>query len=118
MSIDLAVIGQALRDARQRRGLTQRDVARRLGVTPQQVSLVEQGRVKAPIDRLHAHGRIVGVDLRVVLVAPGDPRADLMSRLEATIPELDEGSLETLRAWLDVWERRRAAASRRPPQQA
>lgn len=64
-------LGTLLRAARIRRGLTQADVARALGVTVQAVSKLENNAGRASFDRIHRLCLLLGLEL--ALRAKGEP---------------------------------------------
>ena len=47
-------IGERLREARQSQGLTARDVAKRIGVSPSLISQIETGRSQPSVGTLYA----------------------------------------------------------------
>ena len=54
-------IGQNFRLLREQAGLTQKEIARMLGVSFQQIQKYERGENRLPVDRLHALKNILGV---------------------------------------------------------
>lgn len=56
-------LGTLLRAARLRRGLTQADVAKRLGVSTQAVSRLENNAGRASFDRIHRLCLLLDLDL-------------------------------------------------------
>lgn len=56
-------LGELLRAARLRRGLTQADVARGLGISVQAVSKLERNAGRASFDRVHRLCLLVGMEL-------------------------------------------------------
>lgn len=64
---------RALHRARRRAGLTQTDVATKMGVFQPSVSALELGRVQVRVDVLQRYARACGARLRLVLeTAPAD----------------------------------------------
>jgi transcriptional regulator with XRE-family HTH domain len=59
------VVGRAIRAARQEMGLTQADVAARLGVNPSYVTNLEAGRVNATIGQLAHIAEALGTGIDV-----------------------------------------------------
>lgn len=108
MAIDYVALGAMLRDARERKGLTQEQVGRRLNCTGAAISLIEKGRVRAPVERVERFADVVGCSLSVYFAAPGDARAELLVRLAAHLPELEPPLVEALQAWVDLWDKKRA----------
>jgi transcriptional regulator with XRE-family HTH domain len=71
---DIAVqIGRRLRDRRLELGLSQVDLARRLGVTYQQVQKYERGANRIAADRLHDLARILDVPIAYFYGGAGVP---------------------------------------------
>ena len=66
-----AVVGQNIRVHRQRRGLTQEDLARKVGVTKQQIQKYELGVNRLSPDRLNQIAVVLGVPL--VTLFEGNP---------------------------------------------
>ena len=67
-----AVVGRAVRQARLDVGLTQAQVARRLGTSPTYVSVLETGRTNPTVGQLFAVALALGVefDVRFTALAP------------------------------------------------
>lgn len=78
-----AVVGRAIRDARREVGVTQAELARRLGTSPPYVSLLETGRGNPTIGQVSAVASALGVEFHVELRVP-EPV------VEPAIPELAE----------------------------
>ena len=55
------LIGRNFRTLREQAGLTQKEIAHRLGVSFQQIQKYERGENRLPVDRLHALKNILGV---------------------------------------------------------
>lgn len=55
------LIGRNFRSLREQAGLTQKEIAHRLGVSFQQIQKYERGENRLPVDRLHALKNILGV---------------------------------------------------------
>lgn len=62
-------LGPLLRAERLRQGLTQLDVARRLGVTVQEVSRLENNADRASFDRVHRVCRVLKLELSLGTVS-------------------------------------------------
>lgn len=56
-----------LREAREKSGLTQADVAKRLGVTQSYISKIEAGQVSISIILLKKLSKVYGIDIRHLL---------------------------------------------------
>jgi HTH-type transcriptional regulator/antitoxin HipB len=61
-----AQLGSQLRAARLQAGLTQADVAGRLGITTQAVSRLEKEAGKASFDRIHRLCALLGLDIALL----------------------------------------------------
>lgn len=111
MPLDYIDIGERLQRARKAAGRTQKDVARDLGVTPQNISLVEKGQVKWPVDKLEQYAEAIGARVLFSIADPDDPASTVLARLGGIIHELDPGTFSTLRALVDLWEAQHAAGA-------
>ena len=64
-------IGKRIRDLREERGLTQREVARRAGLTPSGVGFIEHGQTRNPsAETVVAIARALGVPVKDLLEEP------------------------------------------------
>jgi transcriptional regulator with XRE-family HTH domain len=64
-------IGKRIRDLREERGLTQREVARRAGLTPSGVGFIEHGQTRKPsAETVVAIARALGVPVKELLEEP------------------------------------------------
>jgi transcriptional regulator with XRE-family HTH domain len=68
-------LGQRLRAARARRGMTLRELARRIGISPSLVSQIETGKAQPSVKTLYAITTELGVSLDAMFVADGSPGA-------------------------------------------
>src|SRR5215218_2469263 len=67
-------IGKRIRDLREERGLTQREVARRAGLTPSGVGFIEHGQTRKPsAETVVAIARALGVPVKELLEEPVAP---------------------------------------------
>ena len=71
-----AQLGDILRSARNRRGLTQADIATQLGVSTQAVSRLERNAGKASVERIHTLCQVLGLDLLLAEKPKINLRAD------------------------------------------
>jgi transcriptional regulator with XRE-family HTH domain len=85
-NIASVVVGRAIHDARKEVGVTQVELARRMGTSAPYVSLVETGRTNPTLGQLSAIASALGVELDVQFRVPA-PFA------EPTIPQ--PGDLQT-----------------------
>lgn len=106
MAIDFVEIGSRLRLAREHRGWTQAQLAKKLSVTPQYVSLIEKGRVKATAATLDAMADLLGLPFLLHVGRHGDDRASIVVRLDRVLDHLEPSVVDTLTAWVDLWERK------------
>lgn len=79
-SIASAVVGRALREARRAVGMTQAELAGRLGTSAPYVSLIETGHGNPTIGQLSAVATALGVEMDVQFRLPAD-------LVEPVIPE-------------------------------
>ena len=70
------LVGERLRDARKAMGLTQREVAERLGIGPSAVARIETGRENLTIGRLARVAGALGVGLDIQFPVPDDRAED------------------------------------------
>lgn len=88
-----ADLGRQLRLARLSAGLSQRLVARLIGLSQAQVSRIERGRRAASVVVLATFAAVVGLDLSVKLFPGGSPVRDaasahLLGRLQKRLPDM------------------------------
>ena len=73
------IIGKIFKDFRHKKGITQKTIADRLGVTPQMIQLYERGEARIPLSRLIDICDLIGVNIttfvRVVIKAIGENNA-------------------------------------------
>jgi transcriptional regulator with XRE-family HTH domain len=79
-------LGQRLRRERAERGLSLRELARRLDVSPSLVSQIETGKVQPSVRTLYAMVSELGVSLDDVFPSDAGGRSDAGSRLAARRP--------------------------------
>lgn len=75
-----------LREARLRAGLSQTELARRIGKAPSAISRWERGHVEPSLERLRAIIRATGHDLTVGLAVADDHDVTLIRRCLARAP--------------------------------
>ena len=111
MAIDFVAIGQNLRRAREARAWTQTQAGRKLGVSGAAVSLVESGESHG-IKTIERYAELLGCPFVLHVGAHADARSALLARLARSLDKADDGTVETISAWIDIWERRSAAGVR------
>ena len=118
-------LGAMIRDARVRRGMTQDQLARRIGAVGSYVSMVETGVRKWPQELIAPIADALGLDQIDMAIAAGlisppcdhpmqstDPMLDeLIDKLRRV--QLSEERVALLGVILDVWEEKEPAAPRR-----
>ena len=58
-------VGQQIRDARKAKGMTQKEVGDKLGVSESAVNRYENGKVNASLDTLQKLVNVIGVSLEI-----------------------------------------------------
>lgn len=101
--MDYKVIGKTLRTLRERRGIRQHVVAAELGMTASNLSLIEAGKVRTPVENLEKYAAIMGCALSIVVVDPADPVGALLSRFHEALPLLRPVNQRALGALLEVY---------------
>ena len=92
-------LGTRLREARQRAGLTLREVARQLGVSASFVSQLENGKSQPSVVTLYSLTQLLGVSIDRMFERDGEPE----DRQTASVPRSGErGAGQAARAQLDV----------------
>jgi len=112
MPLDYIRMGAELRAAREAKGLTQPEIARKLGMTASNLSRIEKGAV-TPIENIERYAAIVGCRVAVVFATPGNRLGLLAARLAYLVqgmdPVTDASLIDTLSAWADSWEAKQKA---------
>ena len=102
-------VSSVLQKTRQRAGLTQADLAQRVGTTQSAISRLENGRVRPSIETIERLAKACGATLELRLRTPEAPTAEFESNLSLT----PAGRLDQLiRAVQFVVEGRRAMVRR------
>lgn len=76
--------GKAMRDAREGLGLSQSDVAHRLGITPAAVGHYEKGLAKPPLPRAEQLAKLLKISITQIPVSNRPSAAAAMERAEAS----------------------------------
>jgi len=98
-------IGAQVRELRRRRGLTQEELARAAGLSPQVIRKLEQGRGLVRFETLHAIARVLGVETVMMSTSTTpDPELPASEAREAALAEI-RGVLDppTLPAGAPLW---------------
>jgi transcriptional regulator with XRE-family HTH domain len=100
-------LGAAIRAAREARGLSLRELARRVDVSPSFVSQVERGKANPSVGTLYALVSVLGVSLNQLLGGPADPvqllAPDSWPRIEKAVVRRGERGRVQMSGV--VWER-------------
>ena len=82
---DITNFYRALQDARRRSGLTQRELAERIGTSQPAVASLERGDGNPTIDTLARYARAAGVVLRLALEPPTTPPDRVVERYKQDV---------------------------------
>jgi transcriptional regulator with XRE-family HTH domain len=105
-------VGIRARELRKASGLTLKDIALRMGTTPQTVQRLETGSMTISLDWLEAFAAALGIPVILFFVTPG---TDAESATELMIcKEVDRRVAETAKT-LAAWLRDQAATLDRQP---
>ncbi|MEX2106222.1 MAG: helix-turn-helix domain-containing protein [Solirubrobacterales bacterium] len=95
-------MGQRLRTAREQRGLSLREVARRLGISASALSQIETGKSRPSVKTLYAIVSELGLSMDQLLAGPADKSGSLIVQRAESRPSLSLDSGVT-------WDRLTAA---------
>lgn len=111
MGMDREGVRVALADLRQRRGVTQAELARRMGKSVSYVSYLERGgRSNPTLEALESWATALGVSVQYVITGadvqlPDDEESRaLMADLVQALPKLADEQKQILRAMLASWQ--------------
>lgn len=93
-------LGRSIADHRRLRGLTQEQVAERLGVEQETISRFERGATLPPLNRLLDLTEVLGVSLDAVLAGGPARQIDQASDIAARLSLLCEEDREWVRRWV------------------
>lgn len=93
-------LGRSIADHRRLRGLTQEQVAERLGVEQETISRFERGATLPPLNRLLDLTEVLGVSLDAVLAGGPARQTDQASDIAARLSQLCEEDREWVRRWV------------------
>ena len=94
-------IGRAIAHARQRRGLTQEQVAEKLGVEQETVSRFERGVVLPPLGRLAELAEALSVPMTQLVRAGSTQIPDQALEVVELLSGLKPSDREFVRRWVD-----------------
>lgn len=86
-------VGRALVEERRRCGLSQQQVAERIGIEPETVSRIETGVIAPTLIRLRQFAKVYGCSLQELLGRTSDTLPDLAQRIAAELhplPPIDQ----------------------------
>lgn len=83
----LPKVGERIRKARQRSGLTQQDLAKLIGTTDKSISALETGRVEPSISQMQAIATSLG---KPIATFTGEDLGLLESKLQALMDEFED----------------------------
>lgn len=86
----LARIGRSLLAHRKRLGLSQQDVAEKIGIEPESVSRIENGVIAPTLGRLRQFAKVYSCSLEEIIGRSSDLPDDLSNRLGAELRDLPE----------------------------
>ncbi len=67
-------VGEAIKDLRCRKKLSQKDLAKRLGITQGYLSLIERGEREPNLDFIKKTGECLGIPQQLIFLLTCDPR--------------------------------------------
>lgn len=76
-----------LKEIRKRRGLTQGEVAKEVGVTPRMIRAYENGEYLIPVGRLVSVARALGVSIQIVMEGMAELEALGAEKMQWPSPE-------------------------------
>lgn len=102
-------LGQELKRARTARGLTQNDLAERVGTEPETISRFERGATLPSLTRLLALAEALGEPVGILLGAASprgmDELEDVRNSLAGLSAKDKKQAMAVVRAVVDVWAR-------------
>lgn len=115
---DYVKIGQCLREARKKSGLSQRAAAKELGFSFQLISQIENGRSRAPIEKFSRMCELYGLSFFIEVFDPKIKRQRVGRELLGIIPDMTDDAIDTLDALLNIWGAKRIPAKAQPGDRA
>ena len=102
----IEIVGSRLEKARKRQRISQRRLAKMIGTSPSQISMVESGQRGMSLKNALAAAKELGVSMDYLAGWVSDPRParELLSELQtkvARIRDLEEGQPELPQDWTD-----------------
>jgi XRE family aerobic/anaerobic benzoate catabolism transcriptional regulator len=113
----LSEVGHCVRALREARGLTQRTLADRSGVSPRYLAQLEAGDANISVERLADVCRVLGATPAAILEGRAQPSSAggngeqraLTTAIESLLVERDVGELREVKRWLEARFARRTA---------
>lgn len=100
------LVGQAIARQRTRAGLTQEEVAERLGVGNEAVSRIERGIVIPNIARLFELAEIFGCEASELLTESSPRAEDQAAHISRLLTPLSPADRQLMMAWMERWAER------------
>ena len=103
MNVDYKLIGNRIKDARKRSGLTQEVMSEKLGVSVGYVSQIERGITKISLDLLAAISTILNCDIASFVTESAlDSDIYISNELRSRISELDNSKRKMLYDFIEL----------------
>lgn len=114
-SVDNEAIGRRIKNARERAGLTQDELGKRIGYQQGTISAYERGQIDGiRLDTLEAIAHATGSPIQEFLAEVPVQPATLAEVLRRDYPDMDAGTIETLSEMAAfLYEKHRRAAARK-----
>lgn len=84
----VGLVGASLAAERKARGMTQQQVAEKLGVEPESISRMESGVIVPTLQRLRQFADLYGCSMESLVARSSDQASDVASRLAAELSTL------------------------------
>ena len=86
----IQAVGRALATERRSAGLSQQQVAERIGVEPESVSRIESGKISPTLQRLRQLAGVYGCSLEALIGRASDQTPDIAKRLAEQLEDLSD----------------------------
>ncbi|MFZ5642509.1 MAG: helix-turn-helix domain-containing protein [Bacillota bacterium] len=97
-------IGSRIRELRKEQGISAKEIAVSLGVTPSFISGIEKGTTKCSLDNLDKICVVLGVSLAEFFSEESDHFSPEINRVIEKVKRLSTRQLKILEATLDEWK--------------